>query len=58
VLLSTWVLRRVGWLDTDKAANALRAHLIDVNDRLLVTEMSTTNWATWNAMVKINTIQY
>jgi hypothetical protein len=56
VLLSTWVLRRAGALDTTKMVNMLRVHLIDANDRLLVTEM-TTNWATYNAMVDINTIQ-
>jgi len=51
VLLSTWVIR--GDYDVAKLRDAIRVFM-DGNDRLLVTVMGA--WATYNAMVDINTI--
>ncbi len=53
VLLSTWVLRRSG-VSAGQIRDALRGHLIDQNDRLLVTVMG--DWASWLAMVDINQV--
>ena len=54
VLLSQWVVR---WNSTSAAAirDALRTY-IDGNDRLLVTCIDSADWASWNAMVDINSI--
>src|ERR1700693_4456144 len=53
VLLSEWIVKR-----TETSA-VLRDHLkgfIHATDRLLVTEVSTTNWASWNIMININDV--
>jgi hypothetical protein len=54
VLLSQWAVRRA-----NTSANALRDHLVryvDANDRILVVSIDSGDWASWNAMVDLNTI--
>jgi hypothetical protein len=50
-LLSQWVVRR------GETSAVIRDHLrnfIHANDRLLVSEISTTNWASYNLLVDLN----
>jgi hypothetical protein len=54
VLLSEWAMGR------SESAVVLRDHLrqfIHNNDRLLVSEISAANWASWKALWDLNQIQ-
>jgi hypothetical protein len=54
VLLSQWVVRR------GETSVVLRDHLkkfIHAQDRVLVSEISTSNWASLNLMFDINSLQ-
>jgi hypothetical protein len=52
LLLSTWVLRGEA-LDVAKMRDVLMGY-IDGNDRVLVTRMPDSEWATYNAMTELN----
>jgi len=52
-LFSDWVLRN------DATSQQLREHLrqfMHADDRLLVAEISTTNWASWKLLIDINKV--
>ena len=54
VLQSQWVVRRV-----ETTASGLRVHFkkfIDSNDRLLVTCLDSSDWASLNAMTDLNKV--
>jgi hypothetical protein len=53
VLFSDWVLR------SQSTAVQIRDHLLQfmhADDRLLVAEISTTNWASWKLLIDINKV--
>jgi hypothetical protein len=53
VLLSEWAVRR------NETSIVVRDHLrqfVHAQDRVLVTELVATNWASWNLLIDMNTL--
>lgn len=53
VLLSQWAVKINQ--TAEQLRDAIRAYM-DANDRLLVDELSDSNWASWNALIDLNKI--
>jgi len=53
VLLSEWAISINQ--TAEQLRDTIRAYM-DANDRIVVDELSPTNWATWNALIDLNKI--